>query len=180
VGIYNLLIIFVQRNSGLLHTPAYSRLATTADLELLVKFINKAFARDNYFKRTERTNSEQMTQYLQKGNFLLLEERGELVGLVYVELRENGRGSIGLLTVNPDKQGRGTGMQLMQSAEGFCHDHGRSIAEIDVINLRPELVDWYRRQGYRVVGEAPYPRPEILIQPCHFIAMQKNLSALES
>jgi N-acetylglutamate synthase-like GNAT family acetyltransferase len=164
----------------LLHTPAYSRLATKAYLELLVKFINKAFARDNYFKRTDRTNSEQMTQYLQKGNFLLLEERGELVGLVYVELRENSCGYIGLLTINPDRQGRGIGRGLMRSAEVFCHDHGRSIAEIDVINLRPELVDWYRGQGYQVVGEAPYPRPEILIQPCHFIAMQKNLSAFES
>jgi N-acetylglutamate synthase-like GNAT family acetyltransferase len=158
--------------------PFYSRLATTADLELLVNFINKAFARDNYFKRTERTNFEQMTEYLRKGDFLLLEEHGELIGLVYVELREDGRGYIGLLTVNPVKQSRGIGRQLMQSAEDFCRDRGSSIAEIDVIDLRPELVDWYRRQGYQVVGEAPYPRPEILIQPCHFIAMQKGLPVL--
>jgi len=160
--------------------PTYSRLATTADVELLVKFINKAFARDNYFKRTERTNSEQMAQYLHKGDFLLLEEQGELVGLVYAELREDGRCYIGLLAVNPVKQGSGIGRRLMQSAEAFCRDQGRSTAEIDVINLRPELVDWYREQGYKVVGEAPYPRPEILAQPCHFITMQKVLSALQS
>jgi ribosomal protein S18 acetylase RimI-like enzyme len=159
---------------------ACSRLATTADIELLVKFINRAFVRDNYFKRTDRTNSEQVTGYLQKGDFLLFEEQGALVGLVYAELRENGRGYIGLLTVDPDRQGQGIGRQLMQSTEDFCRDHGCSIAEIDVINLRPELVDWYRSQGYRVVGELPYPRPEILIQPCHFIAMQKDLPGAPS
>jgi N-acetylglutamate synthase-like GNAT family acetyltransferase len=160
--------------------PTYSRLATTADIESLVNFINKAFARDNYFKRTERTNSEQIAGYLKKGDFLLLEEQDELVGLVYVELREDGRCYIGLLTVNPVRQSSGIGRQLMQSAEDFCRDRGCFIAEIDVINLRPELVDWYSRQGYQVVGEAPYPRPEILIQPCHFIAMQKDLPALAS
>jgi N-acetylglutamate synthase-like GNAT family acetyltransferase len=160
--------------------PAYSRLATTTDIERLVEFINKTFARDNYFKRTERTDSQQITEYLQKGNFLLLEEQGELVGLVYVEVSTDSRGYIGLLTVNPDKQNRGTGKQLMQSAEDFCRDHGRSIAEIDVINLRPELVDWYRGQGYKVFGKAPYPRPEILVQPCHFVMMQKNLHAHET
>jgi ribosomal protein S18 acetylase RimI-like enzyme len=158
----------------------YSRLAIPADIELLVKFINKAFIRDNYFKRTDRTNSEQITNYLHKGNFLLLEEKGELVGMVYAELRENSHCYIGLLTVTPDKQGRGIGRQLMQSAEDFCRNHACTIVEIDVINLRPQLVDWYRGLGYEVVGEASYPLPEILLQPCHFITMQKNLYTVES
>jgi N-acetylglutamate synthase-like GNAT family acetyltransferase len=160
-------------------TSTYSRSATPADIDPLVKFINKAFIRDNYFKRTDRTNSEQITNYLHKGNFLLLEEQGELVGLVYTELRKNSHCYIGLLTVTPDKQSRGIGRQLMQSAEDFCLNHGCSIVEIDVINLRPQLVDWYRGLGYEVIGEAPYPRPEILLQPCHFIKMQKKLSAIE-
>ena len=152
------------------------RLATTDDADRLVPFINRAFAPDNYFKRTERTNSPQVAEYLRKGFFLLLEDSVGLLGLIYTELRENNRGYIGMIAIDPDRQGGGIGTRLLQIGEEFCRKQGRSIIEISVVNLRPDLVAWYQRKGYRVVGEAPYVRPEILILPCHFILMEKTLA----
>jgi ribosomal protein S18 acetylase RimI-like enzyme len=152
------------------------RLATTEDADRLVPFINRAFAPDNYFKRTERTNPSQVAEYLRKGFFLLLEDAGGLQGMVYTELRENSRGYIGMIATDPGRQGGGIGTHLLQIGEDFCRNQGSRVIEISVVNLRPDLAAWYQRKGYRVVGEAPYLRPEILILPCHFILMEKTLA----
>jgi ribosomal protein S18 acetylase RimI-like enzyme len=167
------------KNMSLLQTEniiAGLRLATTDDVDQLVPFINRAFAPDNYFKRTERTNPSQVAEYLRKGFFLLLEEAGELSGLIYTELREHSRGYIGMIATDPDRQGGGIGTRLLKIGEEFCHNQGSRIIEISVVNLRTDLVAWYQRKGYHIVGEAPYIRPEILTLPCHFILMEKSLA----
>ncbi|WP_433965715.1 GNAT family N-acetyltransferase [Tunturiibacter gelidiferens] len=151
------------------------RTATPEDAARLVPFINRAFARDNYFKRTERTNAEQIAEYLLKGTFLLKEDADGLLGLIYIELRDNGHGYIGMVAVDPDRQTRGVGRELMEAGEQLCRDHDCRLIEISVIDRRPELIAWYQRQGYKIVGEAPYIRPEVLILPCHFILMEKEL-----
>ncbi len=170
-------MLMLQTNTSS-SASVYSRLATTADLELLVKFINKAFARDNYFKRTERTNSQQMTGICKREIFSCSKSNASWLDWSMLSTSRPSR-----LHRPAYRQFSQTGPRHWQAAHevcrGFLRDHGCSIAEIDVINLRPELVDWYRGQAYQVVGEAPYPRPEILIQPCHFIAMQKSLPALK-
>ncbi|WP_353073824.1 GNAT family N-acetyltransferase [Tunturiibacter gelidoferens] len=151
------------------------RTATPEDTGRLVPFINRAFARDNYFKRTERTNAEQVAEYLQKGTLLLKEDGDGLLGLIYIELRDNDHGYIGMVAVDPGWQSMGTGRELMKAGEQLCRDHDCRLIEISVIDLRPELLAWYQRQGYKIVGEAPYIRPEVLILPCHFILMEKEL-----
>lgn len=157
------------------------RKASLQDIDVLVPFINRSFARDNDFKSTERTNRTQVAEYLEKGCFFLMEnvkeDRRDLLGLVYTELRQNNRGYIGMVAVNPDLQSAGLGSQLLEAGEHFCRDHQCKVIEISVINRRPDLVAWYQRRGYIVTGEAPYARPEILILPCHFILMEKDLQS---
>lgn len=163
-------------NTSLASTPSlYSRLATPADLDLLVCFINETFVHDNYFKRTTRTSHELIAGYLKKGQFLLLEEDGKLIGLIYAELRGEERGYLGMLAVDPEKQRSGIGRQLLQAGEDFCREHGCRVVDASVVSLRPDLVTRYQQLGYRVVGEAPYERPEVLLQPCHFILLEKDL-----
>jgi ribosomal protein S18 acetylase RimI-like enzyme len=160
------------------NTVAGLRLATFEDADRLVPFINRAFAADNYFKRTERTNSSQIKEYLRKGFFLLLEDAEGVFGLVYTELRENSRGYIGMIATDPDRQRGGIGTHLLQIGEEFCRKRGYHVIEISVVNLRPDLVAWYQRKKYQIVGEAPYVRPEVLILACHFILMEKSLAPM--
>ncbi len=51
--------------------------------------------------------------------------------------------------------------------------------EIHVINLRPELIPWYERQGYTIVGTAPFEAPEIMEagyeDRIQFVVMKKDL-----
>jgi ribosomal protein S18 acetylase RimI-like enzyme len=154
---------------------SHLKTATPKDAARLVPFINRVFARDNYFKSTERTNAEQIAEYLRKGTFLLKEDENGLLGLIYIELRDNAHGYIGMVAVDPDRQSMGAGRELMKAGEQFCRDHDCRLIEISVIDRRPELIAWYQRQNYKIVGEAPYIRPEVLILPCHFILMEKEL-----
>jgi ribosomal protein S18 acetylase RimI-like enzyme len=157
---------------------AHLRTAASEDIDLLVPFINRSFVRDNDFKTTERTNHAQVAEYLRKGTFLIMEELAqgtrEILGLVYTELRANSRGYIGMVAVNPDRQSAGLGTLLLEAGERLCLEHRCKVIEISVINRRPDLIAWYKRRGYKITGEAPYHRPEILILPCHFILMEKD------
>lgn len=118
-------------------------------------FINRVFARDNYFKRTERTNAEQVAEYLQKGTFLLKEDGDGLLGLIYIELRVNGHGYIGMVAVDPDRQSRGAGTEFMKAGEQLCRDHDCRLIEISVIDRRPELLAWYQKQVTKSLARLP-------------------------
>jgi hypothetical protein len=50
--------------------------------------------------------------------------------------------------------------------------------EIPVINLRPELIPWYERQGYAKTGDIrPFEAPHILAEghDVRFVVMRKPL-----
>jgi ribosomal protein S18 acetylase RimI-like enzyme len=66
---------------------------------------------------------------------------------------------IGMLSVAPDAQAQGTGRRLLAAAEAAAAARmAAGRAELEVIRQRTELIDWYRRRGYRVTGEErPFP-----------------------
>ena len=64
---------------------------------------------------------------------------------------------------------------LQRVGEALCTALGCAAVHLQIVNLRQELGPWYRSQGYREIGTAPYDhRPAK--QPCHFICMSKPLS----
>jgi GNAT superfamily N-acetyltransferase len=150
------------------------RTATTSDVPTLERLINAAYVVELFFKVGDRINAEGLRALQAKGTFLLLEADGDPIGSVYVELRGD-RGYIGLLAVDPARQGGGFGRALMKAAEAYCRSHGALHADLSVVNLREELPPFYRHLGYSDCGTEPFPDPEQATRPCHFILMTKPL-----
>ena len=151
------------------------RRAQPADLAALVRLINRAHAVEAFFADGERVGLAEVTALRERGHFLVLDgEGGELAAAIHVAM-DGACGTIGLLSVAPDHQGRGLGRRLVAVAEALCKAVGCATAELAIVNLRQELGPWYRSQGYREVGTAPYDLGPVK-QPCHFVRMHKALA----
>jgi GNAT superfamily N-acetyltransferase len=150
------------------------RLAHHSDVEPLVRLINSAFQVEQPFIAGDRTNPEGVRAYMEKGKFLLAEDSAGLAGCVYVELRDN-RGYLGLLGVDPRRQGTGLGRALMHAADGYFREQACIAVDLRVISPRQPLLAFYRHLDYMETGTAPFP-PDIQTKvPCHYIYMSKTL-----
>jgi GNAT superfamily N-acetyltransferase len=156
--------------SALLRT----RVAGLGDVDALVRLINAAFVVERHIFDGDRTHSEAVHTLLEKGKFLVLEDSAGLAGCVYVEPRGD-RGYIGLLSVDPLRQGSGLGRRLMDEAEGFIRGAGCIAAELRVVSARTPLPAFYRHLGYAETHKSALP-PELSPKvPCEFIYMSKTL-----
>jgi len=150
------------------------RSANSADVESLACLINAAFRVERPFIEGDRIDPQGVRLYMARGKFLLAEDAVSLVGCVYVELRGD-RGYLGLLGVDPSRQGTGLGRKLMDAAEKFFCEAGCRAIDLRVISARTPLPAFYRHLGYRETGTAPFA-PDVPVKvPCHYILMSKNL-----
>ena len=139
------------------------RLATPADLPALVRVINRAYIVEAPIFYGERTDAREVSAKLALPNacFLAIDdaepgsEPGRLAGAVYIEVRGE-RGYFGMLSVDPDRQGRGLGKILVRAAEAHCRAAGCRSMDIDVVDRRLELPGFYESLGYTAVGTKPY------------------------
>jgi GNAT superfamily N-acetyltransferase len=151
------------------------RAAVPADVESLSALINIAFRVELPFIAGDRINPDGVREYMKKGKFLLAEDSAELAGCVYVELRSN-RGYLGLLGVEPRRQGAGLGRKLMAAAENYFRDARCVAIDLRIISARAPLPAFYRHLGYFETGTVPIP-PNVLTKiPCHYIQMSKSLA----
>jgi ribosomal protein S18 acetylase RimI-like enzyme len=154
--------------------PCSFRVASLADAEALVLLINAAFRVELPFIEGDRIDAEGVRSYMTKGKFLVAEAAAVLTGCVYVEIRGE-RGYLGLLGVDPPRQGTGLGRKLMDAAERYFGEAGCRAIDLRVISARAPLPAFYRRLGYHETGTAPFS-PEVPVKvPCHYILMTKTI-----
>lgn len=137
--------------------------ATVHDAHELDTLVNSAYRGDSSRRgwTTEadlidgtRTDATLLAELLQKPETTILKyvEEGKILGCV--ELRkESGRLYLGMLTVQPDIQGKGIGKELLRAAEDMARKQRCSAIFMNVLSVRNELIDWYLRHGYRVTDE---------------------------
>jgi len=150
------------------------RPALPADAESLVRLINAAFRVEQPFIEGDRIDVEGVRSYMARGKFLVAEDSTGLAACVYVELRGD-RGYLGLLGVDPPRQGTGLGRKMMDAAESYFREAGCIEVDLRVISARAPLPAFYRHLGYRETGTAPFAREVPIKVPCHYILMTKTI-----
>ncbi|HKP70783.1 MAG TPA: GNAT family N-acetyltransferase [Pyrinomonadaceae bacterium] len=150
------------------------RSADRTDAEALVVLINRAFDVELQFFTTQRIDLPVTLEHFGKGRFLLAEDGKTIAGCNYVELRGDA-GYFGLLSIDPNYQGRGLGRKLIEQAEQFCRDAGCSRMQIRVLNHRTELPPFYEKLGYHIARMEEVENVPSARMPYHFIVMEKNL-----
>ena len=150
------------------------RRAESADVDALSALINIAFRVELPFIEGDRINPDGVREYMKKGKFLVAKDSASLAGCVYVEVR-GARGYLGLLGVEPRRQGTGLGRKLMNAAEEFFRAANCVAIDLRIVSARTPLPAFYRHLGYVETGTAPLPPDAPVKVPCHYILMSKML-----
>src|SRR5260370_6324995 len=91
------------------------------DVAALTRLINAAFTVEQVAFDGDRVDAQGVREYTKTGTFLLAEDAAGLAGCVYIEMHGE-RSYLGLLSVEPKRQGCGLGRKLMAGAANFRRD----------------------------------------------------------
>ena len=151
------------------------RAACDSDIPSLVRLINAAFIVEQFVFGGDRISAEEARAFMETGKFLVARDSAGFAACVYVELR-NGRGYLGLLAVDPQRQGVGLGRKLVAAAEDYFRGERCSAVDLRVISQRTPLPPFYRRLGYVEIGTDPFAPSLQAKVPGHYIVMSKPLA----
>lgn len=166
--------------------------ADAGDKDALIRLLNKAYRGEGSKKgwTTEadllegdvRTDENEILSLINRSNSVFLRytnDEGALIGCVNLQQHAE-KIYLGMLAVDPEAQAGGIGRKLLIAAEEHARKLGCHSIYMSVISVRPELISWYDRNGYKDTGERKpflvdqkYGTPT---QDLVFIYMEKQLS----
>lgn len=116
--------------------------------------------------------------------FLIAESKDTLIASIHAH-RQGDTVHFGLFAVEPTLQGSGIGKGLLAYAEFQALDKWEiDTAVMEVITLRTELIDYYKRRGYMETGiEMPFPNSELWslsVEALRFVVLEKKIPQLSS
>ena len=146
--------------------PEGFRLAEAGDADALAALVNAAY-RGGGGWTTEagllegpRIDAAEVRNLIaaEDSLFLLCLRGDAIIGSVHLKQTDDSA-YLGLFVVQPNLQGAGIGKRLMEEAETFTRkEWGSARIWMTVITVRPELMAFYERRGYRRTGRRePFP-----------------------
>ena len=120
----------------------------------------------------ERISTDEIHEKMKTGTFLVRglhelksavndcssgsEHDSEALGAcVYLEtLSQSERTPMSVLAIHPSIQGNAVSLSVLDTAFLFAKERGYQIVESDVLSVKPWLVDFYRKHGWELTGEA--------------------------
>jgi ribosomal protein S18 acetylase RimI-like enzyme len=159
------------------------------DVPELVKLVNKAYRGDESRKgwTTEadlleglRIDEAELTRIMNAEDSAIFKAtiNDDITGCVYLKEQDDEM-YLGMLTVDPSLQDKGTGKTLMQFAEEHSKQQHKQAIAMTVISVRTELINWYIRKGYQLTGEIkPFPNNTQFGEPkmpLEFVVLKKQL-----
>ncbi|MCR5135647.1 MAG: GNAT family N-acetyltransferase [Oscillospiraceae bacterium] len=118
------------------------------------------FSADTYYQAALRHHAAV------PGSVLRLYEEDEPIGLVDLDPERGaseGVGWISLLYLKEECRGRGYGIQVLARPVFFYRELGRRLLRLDVAEDNAIACRFYRREGFRVVGEHPGMEGKLLL-----------------
>ena len=167
-------------------------IADIADIPAITFLLNKAYRGENSKQgwtteadliagdvRTDENNIQEVMR--QTGSVFLKYTNDGLEITGCVNLQQHGdKIYLGMFSVSPQLQGRGIGKQLLKAAEEYTLHLQCSSIYMNVISVRTELIEWYKRHGYIDTGERkPFTEDGLTgkhLQAMEFMVLKKSLS----
>ena len=164
--------------------------ANSQDAQELEQLVNSAYRGDSSKRgwTTEadlldgtRTDAAALQQLMQEKNTTILKYVEHEKIKACIELKTTPEGLyLGMLTVQPDLQGKGIGKILLGAAEDYARRMNLKKIFMTVISVRAELIAWYVRHGYRDTGKRKAfnfsdPRFGQPKQPLEFTELEKEI-----
>lgn len=145
------------------------RAATEGDIPALVALVTSAYRGDASKQgwtteadmlEGQRIDAEVLRRDIERprSRILVGERDGVLLACAHVA-EEEGAGYFGMFSVRPDLQGSGMGKALLAEAERIAAEEWKlPTMRMTVIDIRDELITFYKRRGYRRTGiKKPFP-----------------------
>jgi ribosomal protein S18 acetylase RimI-like enzyme len=178
------------------------RYAAEADVSLLVALIERAYrspetagswVSEAHLLKGPRTSNPEISDLIAQpdSHFLVAERNGRILGCCLIQRMgntacasgETGNGSayFGMFAIDPTDHSTGLGKQILAEAERRVRHLWRSSSMVmTVINLRDQLIEYYKRRGYVLTGATmPFPFSETsgeVTRDFHLVEMKKDLA----
>jgi GNAT superfamily N-acetyltransferase len=131
----------------------------------LVSLINRAYARGEaglWRGNVDRTDEAEIAEAVRAGHMLIATVGGHITGCLRTRSIDAGVSDVGLIGVNPDGWGGGTGRALVSTAEDHARARGAVTMRLELLVPRTgthpdkdRLREWYTRRGYTVTDRIP-------------------------